>query len=49
MARIDGQAAPQNGTGHAFEGLDSDIIYCQFDPANAPETFRVYKRGVVIP
>lgn len=44
-----GEADLHNGACDAFEGLDGGIIYSQFDPSLAPETFRIYKSGVVIP
>ena len=38
-----------NGACDSINGLSGGIIYSQFDPANAPETFRIYKSQVSIP
>ena len=38
-----------NGACEGFPDLDGGIIYSQFDPDNAPETFRIYKSGVGLP
>jgi hypothetical protein len=38
-----------NGACEGFPGMDGGIIYSQFDPDNAPETFRIYKSGVGLP
>ena len=49
VTAANGEADLHNGACEAFDGLDGGIIYSQFDPSLAPETFRIYKSGVVIP
>jgi len=49
VAAANGEKDLHNGACDAFEDLDGGIIYSQFDPTLAPETFRIYKSGVIIP
>ncbi len=49
VTAVSGEADLHNGACDTFEGLDGGIIYSQFDPSLAPETFRIYKSGAVIP
>ncbi len=46
---VSGDPSLHNGACDYFDGLSGGIIYSQFDPANAPETFRIYKSQVSIP
>ncbi len=46
---VSGDPSLHNGACDSFDGLSGGIIYSQFDPANAPETFRIYKSQVSIP
>jgi hypothetical protein len=49
VAVADGEPNLHNGACDGFVGLDGGIIFSQFDPANAPETFRIYKSQVALP
>ena len=49
VANASGEPDLHNGACEGFPDLDGGIIYSQFDPANAPETFRIYKSQVSIP
>jgi hypothetical protein len=42
VTAVSGEADLHNGACDTFEGLDGGIIYSQFDPSLAPETFRIY-------
>jgi len=48
VTRADGEADLHNGACDALDGLDGGIIYSQYDPETAPETFRIYKSQVEI-
>lgn len=45
-ARVDGEAGTHNGACAAYNGMDGGLLLSQFEPANTPETFRVYKSQV---
>jgi hypothetical protein len=49
VTAANGQPDLHNGACEALDGMDGGIIYSQFDPANVPETFRIYKSQVNIP
>ncbi len=49
VTSVSGDPSLHNGACDYFDGLSGGIIYSQFDPANAPETFRIYKSQVSIP
>jgi hypothetical protein len=49
VQRVDGEAGSHNGACTSIDGLNGGIIYSQFEPASAPETFRLYKSQISIP
>ena len=49
IQRVDGRAGTHQGACAAFSGLQGGIIYSQFDPADAPETFRIFKSRLNLP
>ena len=49
VANASGEPDLHNGACEGFPGMDGGIIYSQFDPDNAPETFRIYKSQVELP
>jgi len=49
VTAVSGDADLHHGACEGFAGMDGGIIYSQFDPSNAPETFRIYKSQVNIP
>lgn len=49
VQRVSGKSGTHHGACAAFDGLQGGIIYSQFDPAGAPETFRIYKSQLSLP
>lgn len=49
VAHVGGEPDLHNGACEGFAGLAGGIIYSQYDPDKAPETFRIYKSGVGLP
>lgn len=49
IERIDGDDATHSGACSYYAGLDGGILISDFDLANAPETFRIYKSKVTLP
>ena len=49
VQRVSGRTGTHHGACAAFDGLQGGIIYSQFDPADAPETFRIYKSQLSLP
>jgi len=49
VQRVSGKTGTHHGACAAFDGLQGGIIYSQFDPARAPETFRIYKSQLSLP
>ena len=48
-ARIDGIAGTHHGACDAYNGLDGGILFSQFEPAAAVETFNIYKSQISLP
>ena len=46
---VSGRSGTHHGACAAYEGLQGGIIYSQFDPADAPQTFRIYKSWLGLP
>lgn len=49
IQRVSGKTGTHHGACAAYDGLQGGIIYSQFDPADAPETFRIYKSQLSLP
>jgi hypothetical protein len=49
IADASGEPDLHNGACEGFPDLEGGIIYSQFDPGTAPETFRIYKSGIGLP
>lgn len=49
VTNANGEPDLHNGACEVFPDLNGGIIYSQFDPDLAPETFRIYKSGVGLP
>jgi hypothetical protein len=49
VANASGEPDLHNGACEGFPDMEGGIIYSQFDPDTAPETFRIYKSGVGFP
>jgi hypothetical protein len=44
-----GRKGTHHGACAAFSGLQGGIIYSQFDPPDAPETFRILNSQLSLP
>ncbi len=49
IQQIAGRTGTHHGACAAFSGLQGGIIFSQFDPADAPETFRIFKSQLSLP
>ena len=49
IQQVVGRTGTHHGACAAFSGLQGGIIFSQFDPADAPETFRIFKSQLSLP
>ncbi len=49
IARVSGTAGLHHGACDTYNAIDGGLIYSQYEPANPPDKFRLYKSFVLLP